>query len=65
MNKKKYYYDGPIISFERVIKDRWCAETYAVSPKKAMSNFQYQAKLTTGRVVNYNISLPGKIMEVQ
>lgn len=64
MNKRKYYYDGPIISFEKVIKDRWVAETYAISSRKAMSNFQYQAKMATGRVVNFDISLPGKIMEV-
>lgn len=65
MYKKKYYYDGPIMSFEKIITDRWKAETYAVSESKAMSNFKYQAKMKLGKVINSRISLPGKIMEVQ
>lgn len=61
--KKKYHYDGPIISFGKIIDNKWSADTYAVTAKQAMNNFKYQANIKMGRVKNNKISLPGQILE--
>lgn len=56
-----YEYDGPVLEFDRIIADRWQAQTYAVSKAKARSNLAYQFKRETGRVPRTRITLPGKI----
>lgn len=56
-----YSYNGPVFEFERLIADRWKAQTYAPSEAKARSNMVYQFKKATGRVPRTKITLPGKI----
>lgn len=57
----EYFYSGPVKEFDKVIVNHWDATTYAVSEKKARSNFTFQFKKEYGRSVNARISLPGKI----
>ena len=39
-----YLYDGPVTAFNKLVKNRWKASTYAVSDKKAKSNLTYKYK---------------------
>lgn len=57
-----YSYEGPVFEFERLIADRWKAQTHAPSEAKARSNMAYQFKIATGRVPRSRITLPGKII---
>ena len=57
-----YSYEGPVFEFERLIADRWKAQTRAPSEAKARSNMAYQFKIATGRVPRSRITLPGKII---
>lgn len=40
----KYYYDGPVMIFEKCVTNRWRGETVAPTNKKALSNLGYQYK---------------------
>lgn len=57
----KYVYDGPVKEFDTLVSQRWKGATYAVSEKKARSNFAYQYKRSTNRIPATKIILPGKI----
>lgn len=57
-----YTYCGPVLEFDRLIDNRWEAQTYAVSEAKARTNLVYQYKKQTGRVPRTKITLPGKIV---
>jgi hypothetical protein len=57
-----YLYDGPVLEFDKIIANRWQAQTYAVSEAKARSNMAYQFKKEYGRVPRSKITLPGKII---
>lgn len=57
-----YSYNGPVLEFDRIVTDRWEAQTYATSEAKARSNLAYQFKRETGRVPRTKITLPGKIV---
>lgn len=56
-----YSYDGPVLEFERIVANRWEAQTYAISEAKARTNLAFQFKRETGRVPRSRITLPGKI----
>ena len=57
-----YYYDGPVMEFDRCVADRWQASTYAVSEKKARSNLTYRYKKLHNKTTTVKITLPGKII---
>lgn len=57
----KYIYNGPVTTFGRCIANNWKAETYAVSPDKAKSNFIFQFKKQNNLVKSSKIELPGKV----
>lgn len=57
-----YVYDGPVLEFDRIIANRWQAQTYAATEARARSNLAYQFKKETGRVPRSKITLPGKIV---
>lgn len=56
-----YKYDGPVMSFERCIANRWSGTTVAQSEAKAKSNLAYQFKKANGLTPKTQIKLPGKI----
>lgn len=60
-----YYYDGPVMEFERCIANRWKARTRAVSKEKALCNFAYQFKMEHGKVANTKITLSRKAVSVE
>ena len=57
----KYFYDGPVMEFDRVIMNRWKGETLAISDKKAKCNLAYQFKVKNQRLATAKITLPGKL----
>lgn len=59
---KLYTYYGPVLEFDKIVAERWSAQTYAVSESKAKSNLAYQFKKETGRVPRTKITLPGKVV---
>lgn len=60
----KYFYDGPVMEFNRCIADHWQGETFAMSEQKAKSNLTYQFKKANSRIAGTKISLPGKLKVV-
>lgn len=58
-----YYYDGPVMEFDRCIAERWQASTYAASKTKARNNLMYRYKKLNNKTVTVKITLPGKIIE--
>ena len=57
----RYEYFGPVLLFEKCIKEHWNGCTYAVSEKKAKSNLIYQFKKQNAYSASTKISLPGKL----
>ena len=57
----KYYYQGPVMMFDRCIANEWYGETTAVSESKAKSNLIYRFKKENNLLPNTKISFPGKI----
>lgn len=53
-----YIYKGPVVNLTRVITDKWCGETYAVSEKKAKGNLGYQFKKQFGFSKTTKLFLP-------
>lgn len=62
MRMKLYYYDGPVLAFNKIVANRWKASTYAVSEAKARCNLAHQFKRETGREPRSNITIPGKLI---
>ena len=62
---KRYRYSGPVEQFRKSICNRWTGETVAATEKRAKSNLAYQFKKETGRLGTTNISLPGKLEEIE
>jgi len=60
---KRYKYEGPVVAVlsKQCIKDKWEAETSAVSEIKAKINIIWQFKKRYGLAKTFNITLPGKI----
>lgn len=58
----RYDYDGPVMSFEFCVAQRWKASTYAVSKRKALSNLAYQFKKAHSLAPTANIWFPGKLI---
>lgn len=59
--KQAYFYEGPVMSFDRCIHTNWEGYTYAESEKKAKNNLAYRYKMTHGLAPNAEVKLPGKI----
>ena len=57
----RYYYEGPVMEFNRCVSTRWRGETMATSEKKARSNLIHQWKKENGRVSTCKIELAGKV----
>lgn len=57
-----YFYDGPVLEFDRIIAEHWSASTRAETEKKARNNLAYQFKKQYGREARSKISVPGKLI---
>ena len=58
-SQKRYYYDGPVCEFGKVVQERWYSETVATSEQKARSNLAFQWKNYYGRPKNAKVTIPG------
>ena len=59
-----YKYEGPVTSFDKVIKEKWSGYTTGTSEAKARSNLAYRFKRTHGMLPGSKIELPGKMVAV-
>lgn len=60
----KYAYEGPVMSFDKCMIDRWKGETMAPTKSKARSNLIYQAKRQLNLIPGVKVTLPGEIKMV-
>ena len=60
-----YYYDGPVLEFDKIIANHWRGSTRAVSEKKARCNLTYQFKMEYGRIPRSKITIPGKLTIIE
>lgn len=58
---RRYYYDGPVFSFNTCVTEHWQGETMAPSENKARSNLIYQFKTSNGLGASSRINLPNKL----
>lgn len=56
-----YFYEGPVMKFDKCICKNWYGETMAVSEKKARSNLTFQFKKQNNYIASSKIFLPGKV----
>lgn len=57
-----YYYEGPVLEFDRIVANHWSASTRAVSEKKARCNLAHQFKMEYGKEPRSKITVPGKLI---
>lgn len=57
-----YFYEGPVLEFDRIVANHWSASTRAISEKKARCNLAYQFKMEYGREPRSKITIPGKLI---
>lgn len=62
---KTYFYNGPVLEFDRIIANKWSGSTTATSEKKARCNLAYQFKMEYGRVARSKITIPGKLTVIE
>ena len=60
-----YFYDGPVLEFDRIVANHWTASTRAESEKKARCNLAYQFKRQYGGVPRTKITAPGKLTIIE
>lgn len=60
-----YFYDGPVLEFNRIVANHWTGTTRAETEKKARSNLAHQFKKQYGREVRSKITVPGKLIIVE
>lgn len=60
---EKYIYEGPVMSFNGNITNKWTGSTVAPSESKAKSNLIYQYKKAHGLLPSAKINLPGKLLK--
>lgn len=60
-----YFYDGPVLEFEKVVANHWTAKTLADSEKKARCNLAYQFKMQSGKTPRSKITIPGKLTIIE
>lgn len=61
----KYRYEGPVYEHDRLVSDRWIAETTANSSSKAISNLAYRWKKENNKQAYTPVKLPGKLKEIE
>ena len=62
---KTYFYEGPVLEFDKIIANRWIGSTRATSDKKARCNLAHQFKMENGRVARCKITIPGKLTIIE
>jgi hypothetical protein len=62
---KTYFYNGPVLEFDKIIASHWIGSTQASSEKKARCNLAYQFKMENGKVARSKITIPGKLIIIE
>lgn len=60
-----YFYEGPVLEFEKVVANNWTSKTLAESEKKARCNLAYQFKMQSGKTPRSKITIPGKLTIIE
>lgn len=60
----KYFYDGPVLIFDKIATDHWHGETMAPSENRARTNLAYQFKKKHDLVPGAKVNLPGQIKKI-
>lgn len=60
-----YFYNGPVLEFDKIIANHWSGSTRAVSEKKARCNLAYRFKMEYGKMPQSKISIPGKLTIIE
>ena len=60
-----YFYDGPVLEFNKIIANHWSSSTRAESEKKARCNLAYQFKKQYGLEARTKITVPGKLTIIE
>lgn len=63
--KRLFRYTGAVLLYGKPVSDRWSAETYAVSEKKATSNLEFRYKRKFGYTSTAMVKLAGKPVEAE
>ena len=53
----KYFYNGPVMEFDKCISEHWSGETMAVSASKAKNNFDRINEKVITRIITLTKSL--------
>lgn len=59
---KTYFYNGPVMEFDRVIINQWKGTTEAETDSKARNNLAFRFKQQYKKMPNTKITLPGKMV---
>lgn len=62
--RKLYRYNGGVMIFDRIVCDKYAAETMAASEKKAACNIMHRYKQQYGLLPSTKITLTGRVKEI-
>ncbi len=60
----KYFYDGPVMIFDKIATDHWHGETMAPTENKARANLAYQFKKQFNYASNAKVILPYDVTRI-
>ena len=60
----KYFYDGPVLIFDKIATDHWHGETMAPSENKARASLAYQFRKQHDLVPATKVILSGKVRRI-
>ena len=61
----KYFYEGPVLLFDKLVAEHWKGETIAPSESKARTNWAYQYKKNNNLAARSRVTVPGKLIEIE
>lgn len=61
MEKRRYYYTGPVYVNDCLVSAAWSSATWASSPAKALANLKFQYKSKYYYKLHEYIVLPGEL----
>lgn len=59
--KERYYFEGTVTRFDKVVASNWTASTMAVSKQKALANLKYRYAMENNLSSPAGIKLCGSI----
>lgn len=59
--KEKYEYEGAVYAFGELASAHWKASTWAISPKKAITNLKYRFRIDNNYSYRTPLEMPGAL----